>query len=49
MDKTDAVKIAQIYAGAIKSKYNFIKVILFGSFAKGNFNDDSDIDIAVSF
>jgi predicted nucleotidyltransferase len=49
MDKTDAVNIAQIYAGAVKSKYDFIKVILFGSYAKGNFNDDSDIDIAVIF
>ncbi|KAF0238611.1 MAG: DNA polymerase beta domain-containing [Prolixibacteraceae bacterium] len=49
MDKTDVVNIAQIYAGAVKSKYGFIKVILFGSYAKGNFNDDSDIDIAVVF
>ena len=49
MDKTDAVSIAQIYAGAVKSKYDFIKVFLFGSYAKGNFNDDSDIDIAVIF
>ena len=49
MDKTDVVNIAQIYANAVKSKYEFIKVILFGSYAKGNFNVDSDIDIAVVF
>ena len=47
MDKTDALKIATRYANAIKSKYNYSKVILFGSYAKGNFNEDSDIDIAV--
>jgi predicted nucleotidyltransferase len=49
MDKTYAVKLAQQYAIAVKTKYNFIKIILFGSYAKGNFNEDSDIDIAVIF
>lgn len=49
MDKTDAINVAQQYANAVKNKYNFIKIILFGSYAKGNFNDDSDIDIAVIF
>ena len=49
MDKADAIDIAQKYAGAIKENYNYIKIILFGSYAKGNFNEDSDIDIAVIF
>lgn len=49
MDKTDAINIAKIYALAIKEKFNFSKIILFGSYAKGNFNEDSDIDIAVVF
>jgi len=49
MDKTDALNISQKYANAVKAKYNFIKIILFGSYAKGNYNDDSDIDIAVVF
>lgn len=49
MDKADAINIAQKYAGAVKINYNYIKMILFGSYAKGNFNDDSDIDIAVIF
>ena len=49
MDKTDALKVAQLYACAIKENYSYVKVILFGSFAKGNFTDDSDIDIAVVF
>lgn len=49
MDKTDAVKIAERYADAVKANFSYIRIILFGSYAKGNFNDDSDIDIAVVF
>jgi len=49
MDKKDALNIAQQYANAIKGKYNYITIILFGSYAKGNYNEDSDIDIAVVF
>lgn len=49
MNKADAINIAQRYAGAVKANYNYIKIILFGSYAKGNYNDDSDIDIAVIF
>lgn|SRR5450759_4469049 len=47
MDKTDALNIAQKYASVVKANFNYIRIILFGSYAKGNFNDDSDIDIAV--
>ncbi|NJK85864.1 MAG: nucleotidyltransferase domain-containing protein [Bacteroidales bacterium] len=47
MDKRDAINIAEQYANALKSKYDFVKIILFGSYAKGNYNEDSDIDIAV--
>ncbi len=49
MDKADAVNIAQRYAQVVGGNYNYIKMILFGSYAKGNFNDDSDIDIAIVF
>jgi predicted nucleotidyltransferase len=49
MDKADAVKIAERYADAVKANYSYIRIILFGSYAKGNFNDDSDIDIAIVF
>ncbi|MFO7935513.1 MAG: nucleotidyltransferase domain-containing protein, partial [Bacteroidales bacterium] len=31
----------------VRSKYDFVRLILFGSFAKGNYHEDSDIDIAV--
>lgn len=47
MDKRDAIDIAIKYASAVRSKYDFAKIILFGSYAKGNHNEDSDIDIAV--
>jgi len=30
-------------------KYNLIQAYLFGSYAKGNFNKDSDIDVALVF
>jgi predicted nucleotidyltransferase len=49
MDKTDALSIAQKYAVVLKENYSYIRIILFGSYAKGNYNDDSDIDIAVVF
>ena len=47
MDKRDALDIAIKYANAVKSKYDFVRMILFGSYAKGTYNEDSDIDIAV--
>lgn len=49
MDKTDALNIAEKFATVLHVNYNFIRVFLFGSYAKGNFNEDSDIDIAVVF
>ena len=47
MDKNDALNIAIKYAEAVKPKYDYVKIILFGSYAKGNFHEESDIDIAV--
>lgn len=49
MDKKDAISLVQKYATAIQSKFNFNRIILFGSYAKGNFHEDSDIDIAIIF
>ena len=49
MDKTDALNIAQKYAKIVNDNFDFQKLILFGSHAKGNPNEDSDIDIAVVF
>jgi predicted nucleotidyltransferase len=47
MDKGEALKIAGEYINSISSKYSIRQAILFGSFAKGNYHDDSDIDIAI--
>jgi len=49
MDKADAIDIAYKYAETIKNVFDFQKIILFGSYAKGNYREDSDIDIAVIF
>jgi predicted nucleotidyltransferase len=47
MDKSEAIKIAQEYALLIKKTYRNAKVILFGSYVKGSFHNESDIDIAI--
>lgn len=48
MDKKTALKIAKKYIEFLKKNgLNIQKVFLFGSYAKGNFNDDSDIDLAI--
>lgn len=49
MDKTDVIIIANQYAEALTQKYNLVKIVLFGSYAKGNYHKESDIDIAVVF
>ena len=43
-DITDSVNK---FVKEIKKKYNVTAIILFGSYAKGTENEDSDIDIAV--
>ncbi len=49
MDKRDVINIAQEYANAVDANFKIFRIILFGSYAKGNYNEDSDIDIAVVF
>ena len=49
MDKSKAIKIAKSYIELIRQKYQIENVILFGSYAKGNNNDDGDIDLAIIF
>ena len=41
--------IAQDFAYAVKQRFNVSRFFLFGSFAKGNYHEDSDIDVAVIF
>lgn len=47
MDKKQALKKAQQYANLIKDKLKPEKVILYGSYAKGTWDENSDIDIAI--
>lgn len=49
MDKATALVIAQQYADAVVREMSPNKVVLFGSYAKGNAGAESDIDIAVIF
>jgi len=47
MDKGEIKNIINRFAEKVAEKYDFIEIILFGSYAKGTYHDDSDIDIAV--
>ena len=47
MDKTTALEHAKLYAGLVCKEVSPCRVFLFGSLANGNFNANSDIDIAV--
>ena len=48
MDKIDALKISHRYLNRVrKSDIEFSEAWLFGSYAKGNQHDNSDIDIAI--
>ena len=47
MDKTTALKHAKHYATIVYQEVSPCKVFLFGSLINGNFNENSDIDIAV--
>ena len=50
MDKNKAPKVAKKYVDFLRKKNPGIKkVYLFGSYAKGIFNVDSDIDLAIVF
>ena len=47
MDKREAVATAQKYVDTISKKYKLTQAFVFGSYAKGNYHADSDIDVAV--
>ncbi|GHV25165.1 hypothetical protein FACS1894176_03020 [Bacteroidia bacterium] len=49
MDKRDAINAAQRFAQVVQAQYGAARFILFGSYAKGNFHEDSDIDLAIIF
>ena len=48
MDKNNAIRLSKNYIKKVrKSGFNVLDVWIFGSYAKGDFNEDSDIDIAI--
>ena len=47
MDKKDAMTLAQRYVANVGKKYELVQAFVFGSYAKGNYHADSDIDVAV--
>ena len=47
MDKSEVVNIVSKYKVLVSKHFDVENIILFGSYAKGNQNDDSDIDVAI--
>ena len=48
MDKNDAIKIVQTYIEKLKkTDIDVFEAWLFGSYVKGNYNQNSDIDLAI--
>ena len=47
MDKTEALKIAEEFKNLVVKYIPVKSLYLFGSYSKGGFREDSDIDVAV--
>lgn len=47
MDKRELIEKLKKYAELVTQKINVKKIILYGSYARGNFGPQSDIDIAI--
>lgn len=47
MDKEQAIKLAERYKEVLAERLPLKALYLYGSFSKGNYRADSDIDIAV--
>ena len=48
MDKNDVIKLSKSYVERVKQNHiDVLDAWLFGSYAKGNYNDNSDIDLAL--
>ena len=47
MDKNEAILKVKQYRSILESYFNIEKVYLFGSYARNNYREDSDIDVAI--
>lgn len=47
MDKEQAIRLARRYKDAVAERLPLKALYLYGSFSKGNYTEESDIDIAV--
>ena len=47
LDKTTALEHAKMYANLVGEQLHPMRIVLYGSYAKGNWTKNSDIDIAV--
>lgn len=47
MDKREAIKLVKQYADIVVKNMIVNKIILYGSYARGDYRKDSDIDVAV--
>ncbi|MBC8383856.1 MAG: nucleotidyltransferase domain-containing protein [Candidatus Cloacimonetes bacterium] len=47
MDQKKAINIVQQYVGLVKQNYDVKQIYLFGSYAKGDAKEESDIDVAI--
>jgi len=47
MGKNEAIELLKLYKSVLERYIDFDKLYLYGSFAKGTNNNDSDIDVAI--
>ena len=47
MDKSQVIEIVKKYAYVVNEKIKPNKIVLYGSYARGNWQENSDIDVAV--
>jgi len=47
MDKKEVLERLKSFSEIVIEKYNPVKIVLFGSYARGTYNEASDIDVAV--
>lgn len=47
MDKREAIDIVKAYKQLLMEHYHFESMYLFGSYARGTYRENSDIDVAI--